>query len=80
MKIIVNKYILSSRFFEQSDEIIFRSIMDLSKKVSSKYYPPRGKNILALTSRINSDKFMKSTLGGCCIEKVHQTILITREN
>ena len=74
-----NKYILSSKFFEQSDEIIFRSIMDLLKKVSSKYYPPRGKSVKELILAINLNNQLKTTLGGCLIEKVNRTVIISPE-
>ena len=74
-----NKYILSSKFFEQSDEIIFRSIMDLLKKVSSKYYPPRGKSVKELILAINLNNQLKTTLGGCLIEKVDRTVIISPE-
>ena len=74
-----NKYILSSKFFEQSDEIIFRSIIDLLKKVSSKYYPPRGKSVKELILAINLNNQLKTTLGGCLIEKVNRTVIISPE-
>jgi len=74
-----NKYILSSKFFEQSDEIIFRSILDLLKKVSSKYYPPRGKSVKELILAIDLNNQLKTTLGGCLIEKVNRTIIISPE-
>ena len=74
-----NKYILSSKFFEQSDEIIFRSIMDLLKKVSSKYYPSRGKSVKELILAINLNNQLKTTLGGCLIEKVNRTVFISPE-
>ena len=73
------KYILSSKFFEQSDEIIFRSIMDLLKKVSSKYYPPRGRSVKELILAINLNNQLKTTLGGCLIEKVNRTVFISPE-
>ena len=74
-----NKYILSSKFFEQSDEIIFRSILDLLKKVSSKYYPPRGKSVKELILAINLNNQLKTTLGRCLIEKVNRTVIISPE-
>ena len=74
-----NKYILSSKFFEQSDEIIFRSIIDLLKKVSSKYYPPRAKSVKELILAINLNNQLKTTLGGCLIEKVNRTVIISPE-
>ena len=60
--------------------MIFRSISLVLKKVSERYYSPRGKSILALILKINSNNSNKFTLGGCYIEKINETILITREN
>ena len=75
-----NIYILNKYFFKQSEEVIFRSISLVLKKVSERYYSPRGKSILDLILKINSNNSNKFTLGGCYIEKINETILITREN
>ncbi len=74
-----NICILSKVFFEQPKEIIFRSISIILKKISGNYYAPRGKSISESISKINSVKFHKFTLGGCCIDKVNGTILINKE-
>ena len=74
-----NAYILNKFFFVQPNEIIFRSISLVLKKISGNYYSPRGKSILESILKINSEKFHKFTLGGCYIEKMHETILITKE-
>ena len=75
-----NTYILNSLFFKQSEEVIFRSISLILKTVSNRYYSSRGKSILDLILKINSNKFNKFTLGGCLIEKINKTVLITKEN
>jgi tRNA(Ile)-lysidine synthase len=75
-----NIYILSSNFFDQSHEIIFRSLTKLIQKLGKKYYPTRGKSINELIERINKNSFTKVTLGGCFIERVNETILITQES
>ena len=72
-------YILNKYFFKQSEEVIFRSISLVLKKISSRYYPPRGKSISDLILKINSIKYKKFTLGGCFIEKFNETVFITRE-
>ena len=72
-------YILNKYFFKQSEEVIFRSISLVLKKISSRYYPPRGKSISDSILKINSIKCKKFTLGGCFIEKVNETVFITRE-
>ena len=81
-KFIENKkiYILNKYFFNQSEEVIFRSISLVLKKISGRYYPPRGKSILDSIVKINSLKCKRFTLGGCFIEKINETVFITREN
>ena len=74
-----NTYILSYSFFDQSHEIIFRSLTKLIQKLGKKYYPVRGKSINELIKRINKKSFTKVTLGGCFVERVNETILISQE-
>ena len=45
-------YILNKYFFKQSEEVIFRSISSILKKISNRYYPPRGKSISNLILHI----------------------------
>ena len=72
---------LSKVFFEQPHEIVFRSLPSLLNIISGKYYPPRGKSIDELINKIKSNQInIKTTLGGCFIEKVNETVLILREN
>jgi len=75
-----NVYILSYNFFDQSHEIIFRSLTKLIQKLGKKYYPVRGKSINALIKGINKKSFARITLGGCFVERVNETILISQEN
>ena len=75
-----NIYILSNNFFDQSHEIIFRSLTSLIQKLGKKYYPVRGKSINKLIKQINKRSFTKVTLGGCYFEIVNETILISKEN
>ena len=75
-----NIYILNKFFFNQSEEVIFRSISSILKLVSDRYYSPRGKSILNVIYNIKSNKIKKLTLGGCYIEKVNETVLISNEN
>ena len=70
---------LSKIFFEQPNEIIFRSLSDLMRKVGKRYYSARGKSIVDVILKIKSRKLKKITLGGCLIEKVNETVLISRE-
>ena len=75
-----NIYILSYNFFDQSHEIIFRSLTKLIQKLGKKYYPVRGKSINELIERIVKKSFTKVTLGGCFVERVNETILISQES
>jgi len=74
-----NTYIINYNFFDQSHEIIFRSLTNLIQKLGKKYYPARGKSINELIEKINKKSFTKVTLGGCFVERVNETILITQE-
>jgi tRNA(Ile)-lysidine synthase len=74
-----NIYILNYKFFDQSHEIIFRSLTNLIQKIGKKYYPVRGKSINELIEKIDKNFFTKVTLGGCYIEIVNETILISKE-
>ena len=73
-------YILSHTFFDQSHEIIFRSLTIIIQKTGKKYYPVRGKSIDELIKKIFSNSLTKVTLGGCFIEKVNETVLIYKES
>ena len=75
-----NIYILNFNFFDQSHEIIFRSLTKLIQKLGKKYYPVRGKSINELIERIVKKSFTKVTLGGCFVERVNETILISQES
>ena len=74
-----NIYILSQNFFDQSHEIIFRSLTKIIQNVGKKYYPVRGKSINNIINLINDKSFSKVTLGGCYIDRVGKTILISKE-
>ena len=74
-----NIYFLNQKFFDQSHEIIFRSLTIIIQRLGKKYYPARGKSINKLIKGISSSSFSKVTLGGCIINKVNETILISRE-
>jgi len=75
-----NIHILSHNFFDQSHEVIFRSLTKTIQMLGNKYYPVRGKSISKLIVDINTKSFLKLTLGGCFIERVNETILISKEN
>jgi tRNA(Ile)-lysidine synthase len=74
-----NVYILTYSFFDQSHEIIFRSITTIIQKIGKNYYPARGKSINELIKGINAKSFSRVTLGGCFIDRVNNTILVSKE-
>tara|TARA_B100001996_G_scaffold312796_1_gene255024 strand:- start:302 stop:1354 length:1053 start_codon:yes stop_codon:yes gene_type:complete len=74
-----NTYILKSNFFEQPQEIVFRSFSYVLKKVGKKYYSSRGKSIDNLINVISSKNFKKTTLSRCIIEKVSNSFKIYPE-
>ncbi len=74
-----NKIILNNNFFNQPHEIIFRSFSDSIKIIGKRYYSVRGKKLDNVINQIKDDTFFKGTLGGCIIEKVNQTVIITKE-
>jgi len=75
-----NIYILKQNFFDESHEIIFRSLTKIIKILGKKYYPVRGKSVNNLIKQISAKSFTKVTLGGCFVERVNETILISQES
>ena len=71
--------ILNDKFFKQPHEIVFRSLSDSLNFISKKYYSVRGKKIDKIIKEIQKNSFSKSTLGGCLIEKINQTVIISKE-
>ena len=73
------KMILKESFLFQSDEVLFRSFVELIKMIGKKYHPVRGKKIDKIIQLINSKSSFKVTLGGCVIQKVNGTIILSKE-
>ena len=74
-----NNVILKKNFFSHSNEVVFRSFTEVLKIVGKKYYPVRGKKIEKILQTIKVKKSFQSTLGGCMIKKVNETIIIVKE-
>ncbi len=72
--------ILNDKFFKQPSEIVFRSLSDSLNFVSKNYYSVRGKKIEKIIKDIQKKSFSRSTLGSCLIEKVNQTVIISKEH
>ena len=76
----VNKIIINDNFFNNPDEIVFRSLSELIHKFGNKNQFTRGSKISNLIREINfSQNFQKKTLSGCIFEKTNKSIIISRE-
>lgn len=74
-----NKYLINFNFFLMPEEIIFRSLSVLFKNISKKDYPPRGKKMISLIKELKSKQYIKATLGGAIIEKIHNSVIVSKE-
>ena len=72
-------YILNRDFFNQPHEIVFRSLNILLKKVGDKYYSPRGKSVNQLLAKLESGEIKKLSISGCILEKINNSIKISKE-
>ena len=70
---------LKEKFFYQSEEVVFRSFTEVIKFIGKKYYPARGKKIDKIIQLIENSDTLKTTLGGCIVKKVNQTIMVSKE-
>jgi tRNA(Ile)-lysidine synthase len=71
--------IINKNFFYQSDEVVFRSLIEVIKTIGKKYYPVRGKKIEKIINLIKSETSFKVTLGGCVIKKINGTVILSKE-
>ena len=76
----INRLILNKKFFQQPHEVIFRSIIELITLIGGRFYPPRGKKIDKIIKDIHNNRHIKVTLGGSIIEKVNQTVILSKEH
>ena len=73
--------IVKEIFFDQPEEIVFRSLSELIHNIGNKISYTRGKKVISLIKYIkNTKNFKKQTLSGCIFEKVNKSIIISREN
>jgi len=72
-------YILNNNFFNQPHEIVFRSLINLLKKIGNKYYSPRGKSISQLLTKLGSGEIKKANISGCILEKINNSFVISKE-
>ena len=71
--------ILNNSFFQQPHEVVFRAFSDSIKLIGKKYYAVRGKKLDKIIADIENNRLFRATLGGCIIEKVQQTVIISKE-
>ena len=74
-----NQLILKENFFDNSHEIIFRSLSDLIHLIGKKPNYVRGKKIENILNKIKKWELKKETLGGCVIKMVNHTVILTKE-
>ena len=75
-----NKIVLNKKFFQQPHEVIFRSLSESIRQIGKKYYSVRGKKIDKIMCDFEQNQIIRTTLGGCIIEKVNQTVIISKEH
>ena len=73
------KLFLNKEFFGQPHEVIFRGLSESLKIVGRRYYSVRGKKLDKIIREIEKNIHCRLTLGGCIIEKVNQTVIISKE-
>ena len=75
-----NRALLTSKFFGSTDEIILRSFTKILQDISGRYFPARGKGVSRIINQIKQKSLTKTTLGGCVIEKIENSVVISKEN
>ena len=74
-----NKLVLNKTFFQQPNEIVFRGLSESIRLVGGRYYSVRGKKLDKIIGIMENNSNLKVTLGRCIIEKVNQTVIISKE-
>ena len=72
--------ILKENFFDNSYEVVLRSLSDLIHFIGKKHSPVRGKKIDNILLKIKKKRLYKETLGGCVIKMVNQTVILSKES
>ena len=72
--------VINSDFFQEPHEVIFRSLSNSIMLIGKKSYFVRGKKLDKIINDIQNNRLYRATLGGCIIEKVNQTVIISLEN
>ena len=74
-----NRALLNSIFFSSTDEIILRSFTKILQDISGRYFPARGKSVSKILDQIRQKTILKTTIGGCVIEKIENSVVIYKE-
>ena len=74
-----NKLFLNEIFFKQPNEVVLRSFSDFLRIIGGNYFSARGKKIEYILQKISKDTLKKETLAGCIIQKINQTVIISKE-
>jgi len=72
--------ILKEDFFDNSYEVVFRSLSDLILFMGKKQNPVRGKKIDNILNKIENNRLFQETLGGCVIKMINHTIILRKEH
>ena len=78
--VLKNKAILSEEFFDNPEEILFRSFSEIVKLVGNKNSYVRGKKIENILNSLSGKSNVKYTLGNCVIEKINKTVIVKKEH
>ncbi len=73
------RLVINSDFFLQPQEVTFRAFSESLKLIGEKYYSVRGKKLEKIIQEVENNRLNRATLGGCIIEKVNQSIIISKE-
>ena len=76
-KIIIIHFLKGAKGSDTSN--VFRSLINLFKKIGKKYYPPRGKSIAQLILKIRLGEIKKINISGCILEKINDSFIIYKE-
>ena len=77
---LTNSIILKDDFLKQPDEIVFRSVSELIKKIGKKDTFARGVKVENLLKYLRStNNYSKKTLSGCIIQKIENSVIISPE-
>ena len=71
--------VLKEDFFDNSYEVVFRSLSDLIHFIGKKHSPVRGKKIDNILNKIKNKRLFKETLGGCVIKMINHTVILSKE-